>query len=265
MDNLEDRVAVVTGGGSGIGRGTAYALAREGVKLVVVDIDAPGAETTANTIRESGREAIALSVDVGEDDAFERIKTATLDRFGRVDIVMNNVGVITRGLPDHIPLEEWQRILNVNLLSVVRSNLAFLPLLIEQGDGHIINTASFAGLYTYAFDRLPYAAGKAAIVQISEGLRLYLAPKGVGVTCLCPGPVATNIMASMRAFGPETETRGPGAMFGLKNPDEVGDQVVDAIRRNRFMLPTDEQVTQVLIERATDWDGFLDRQIARTS
>ncbi len=90
---------------------------------------------------------------------------------------MNNVGALTRGLPDHIPVHEWHRIFDINLFSVVRSNDVFLPLLVEQGSGHIVNTASFAGLYTYAYDRLPYAAAKAAVVQLSEGLALYLRPK----------------------------------------------------------------------------------------
>jgi short-subunit dehydrogenase len=178
---------------------------------------------------------------------------------------MNNVGVLTRGLPDHLPVTEWQRILNINLMSVVRSNAAFLPGLIEQGSGHLVNTASFAGLMTYSYDRLPYAASKAAIIQISEGLALYLKPMGIGVTVLCPGPVRTNIGASIRSFGPETETRGPGAQFALMDPAVVGEQVADAILRNRFMVPTDPQIVELLVERASDWDGFIDGQIASFS
>jgi NAD(P)-dependent dehydrogenase (short-subunit alcohol dehydrogenase family) len=254
------RVAVVTGAASGIGQAAASALAMEGARLVLADIDAEGVAQTASLIAARGGDALPLVVDVGSDEAFETIKQSAIDRFGRVDIVMNNVGVLTRGLPEHIPLSEWQRILNVNLLSVVRSNLAFLPLLLEQGDGHIVNTASFAGLFTYAYDRLPYAAAKAAIVQISEGLRLYLVPKGIGVTCLCPGPVRTNIMSSLKSFGPETATRGPGSQFELKDAEVIGPLVVDAIRGNRFMVPSDDQVTQLLIDRAAHWDEFLDRQ-----
>lgn len=264
MERLEGRVALVTGGGSGIGRAVAKALSAEGVKLAVADINGGTAQSVAAEIVAAGGAAIGIAADVGNDDAFERLKTAIFDRFGRIDIVMNNVGGITRGLPEHIPLEEWQRVLNTNLLSLVRSNLTFLPLLIAQGEGHIVNTASFAGLYTYSYDRQPYAAAKAAIVQISEGLLLYLKPKGIGVTCLCPGPVLTNIMSSLRTFGPETQTRTPGPMFKLKEPGEVGAQVVDAIRRNRFMLPTHEEVRDLLIQRATDWDGFLDREKARS-
>lgn len=193
--------------------------------------------------------------------AFETLKATALDRFGRVDIIMNNAGGMTRGLPEHVPLEEWRRVLDSNLLSVVRSNPAFLPHLIAQGSGHIVNTASFAGLMTYSFDRLAYSAAKAAVIQISEGLAIYLRPQGIGVTVLCPGPVRTNIMAGLRSFGPPTDTRGPGPAFDLMDAAEAGEKVVAAILSNRFMLPMHENVRDFLIDRASDWDGFIDRQI----
>jgi NAD(P)-dependent dehydrogenase (short-subunit alcohol dehydrogenase family) len=253
MTSLEGATAIVLGAASGIGRGTARAMARHGARVVLGDVDGPGAAAAASEIRAAGGEAVGLAADVTTAEAFDRLRDTALDRYGRVDVVMNNVGVLTRGLPEHIPLEEWQRILDTNLLSLVRSNAVFLPLLIEQGAGHLVNTASFAGLFSYSFDRLPYAASKAAIVQISEGLR----PLGVQVTLLCPGPVATNIGASIRSFGPETATRGPGPQFGVKDPDQVGDLVAGAVLDNRFFVPTDDQVVEVLRSRAADWDGYL--------
>ena len=99
---------------------------------------------------------------------------------------MNNVGVLAMGPPESLPDEAWRRVLEVNLMSVARSNRVFLPLLIEQGRGHVVNTASASGLLAYGFDRLPYVASKHAVVGITEALALYLAPKGIGVTCLCP-------------------------------------------------------------------------------
>lgn len=260
MEYLRGRVAVITGGASGIGRASAIALASRDTKVVVADIDESGAAETVAMIVAGGGEAASLRSDVGDNQAFEELREFALDRFGAIHIVMNNVGGITRGLPEHIPLDEWQRVLNLNLLSVVRSNLAFLPHLIAQRKGHIVNTASFAGLYTYAFDRLPYAATKAAIVQISEGLSIYLREFDVGVTCLCPGPVQTNIAKSVRSFGPPPDTRSPGEQFALKQPDEVGALVVKAIEENLFMVPTDALVGDLLRERAADWDGFLKRQ-----
>jgi NAD(P)-dependent dehydrogenase (short-subunit alcohol dehydrogenase family) len=262
MDSVQGKTAVITGGASGIGRATAHSLARRGTRVIVADIDAIGADAVASDITGNGGSATGIRCDVGSESAFEELKTFALDTYGRVDIVMNNVGVLTRGLPDHIPVHEWQRILNINLFSVVRSNDAFLPLLVEQGSGHIANTASFAGLYTYAYDRLPYAASKAAIVQISEALALYLRPKGIGVTLLCPGPVRTKIAASLPpGFGPATGTRGPGTQFGFLEPEVVGEQVADAIVDDTFWLPTDPQVRDVLVQRASDWDTFIDAQV----
>lgn len=262
MSAIEGRTAIVTGAASGIGRGAALALARAGARVVVTDLDPDGAEAVAGAIRETGGEAVATGCDVGRDGQFEIVRDLALARFGRVDIVMNNAGVILSGLPEDIPFSEWERVLNVNLLSVVRSNAVFLPLLLAQGSGHLVNTASFAGLYSYAFDRLPYAASKAAIFQLSEGLALYLRPRGIGVTALCPGPVMTNIMRSTRVWTDGIELRGPGPEFGLMTPDQVGLLVVDAIRRNLFFLPTDPQVRERLVRRAQDMDANLDDQIA---
>jgi NAD(P)-dependent dehydrogenase (short-subunit alcohol dehydrogenase family) len=258
---LADKVAVVTGAGSGIGKGAALAFARAGMRVIVADIDLSAAEEVAAAARGLGAAASSVGCDVASLQSFVFLRDVVMDRFGRVDVVMNNAGVILSGLPEQIPLSEWERVLNVNLMSIVRSNHVFLPQLLQQRSGHIVNTASFAGLYTYSYDRLPYAASKAAIVQISEGLALYLRPRGIGVTCLCPGPVRTNIMKSNRAWSTGLDIRGPGPEFRMLEPDEVGEMVVDAVRRNLFFLPTDPAVTAKLIDRATDWEGFLQRQI----
>ncbi len=263
MDSVADKVVVVTGAASGIGRGSALAFAKHGSKVAVADINLEGALQVVREIAELGGTAVACQVDVGSDDAFEALKTQVIEHLGQVDIVMNNAGVLTRGLPEHIPLEEWQRVLNINLMSVVRSNAVFLPHFLQRGTGHVINTASFAGLFSYSFDRLPYVASKAAIIQLSEGLALYLKPQGIGVTVLCPGPVATNIANGMRTFGPETATRGPGVEFVMRNPMEVGEEVVQAVLSNTFMLTTDENIAPVLVARAQDWDGFVASQIKK--
>jgi NAD(P)-dependent dehydrogenase (short-subunit alcohol dehydrogenase family) len=260
MDALAGRTAVITGGAGGIGRATALSLARRGVNVVIADLDSAAGARTADEAVTAGADAAFVAFDVAHDP-FEWLKDAALDNFGRLDIVMNNVGILTRGVPDALPVEEWQRVIEINLMSVVRSNAVFLPVLIGQGHGHIVNTASFAGLYTYAYDRLPYAACKAAIVQMTEGLALYLKPQGIGVTLLCPGPVRTDIGRSVRSFGPPVDVRGPGPEFALLEPEVVGEQVVEAILANRFWLPTDPAVRDLLVARASDWDGFLQRQI----
>jgi NAD(P)-dependent dehydrogenase (short-subunit alcohol dehydrogenase family) len=148
-------------------------------------------------------------------------------------------------------------------MSVVRSNATFVPMLLDQGSGHIVNTASFAGLFTYSYDRMPYAASKAAIVQISEGLALYLRPNNIGVTLLCPGPVLTNIASNIPTFGTGAALRTPGDQFELFDAARVGELVADAILQNRFFVPTHPQVTDDLRRRAENWDDYLDYQISR--
>jgi NAD(P)-dependent dehydrogenase (short-subunit alcohol dehydrogenase family) len=263
MDTLNDKVAVITGAASGIGRAIAATLAGHGTHIVAIDIDTAGITTLTVDAAAKGASAFAYTADVSETDAFDRIRDAALRRFGRVDIVVNNVGVLTNGLPQDIPVGEWQRILEINLMSVVRSNTAFLPLMLDQGSGHVVNTASFAGLFTYFYDRLPYAATKAAIVQISEGLALYLRPKNIGVTLLCPGPVLTNIAASVPSFGAGAPLRVPGDQFELLDPATVGDLVAEAILHNRFFVPTHPQVVDELRRRVENWDAYLNYQITR--
>ncbi len=210
-----------------------------------------------------GVPCLGLRLDVNRQEDFDAAREAMLAALGRVDIIMNNVGVLAAGLPEHIPMSEWERILSTNLLSVVRSNAAFLPLLMAQGSGHIVNTASTAGLFAYAYERLPYSATKAAVIAVSEALALYLRPQGIGVTCLCPGPVSTNIGQFVTFSGPPVRMRSPGPDLVAMDPEVVGEQVVEAIRNNQFLLLTHPELQEVLVARARDPEGFLAGQIAR--
>lgn len=187
MTSIASRVAMITGAGNGIGRGTAIAFAQRGAKLVLVDIDAEGLAETAAQVEAAGAEVLPITIDIAREDAFVSVRDQVATRFGTVDIVMNNVGVIIGGRFHEIPLTEWERIINLNLMSVIRAIHLFLPDLLAKGVGHIVNTASFAGLFPYAYDRLPYAAAKGGLVTMTEGLALYLKPLGIGVTLLCPG------------------------------------------------------------------------------
>lgn len=267
MDRIDGKVALVTGGGSGIGRGTALALAAAGAHVGVADLDgdrATAVAAEAAAIGAAGVRAavVGIALDVNRQEDFDAARGLLLDRFGRVDIVMNNVGVIAAGLPENIPLAEWERIVSTNLLSIVRSNATFLPGLLEQGSGHIVNTASTAGLFAYAYERLPYSATKGAVIALSEALALYLRPRGIGVTCLCPGPVSTNIGQHISFSGPPVKMRGPGKdLVGLA-PEVVGEQVRQAILDDRFLLLTHPAIQDVLVRRAQDPEGFLASQIA---
>jgi len=261
MTAIEGAVALVTGAANGIGRATALALARRGAKLVLVDIDPQPIAAVADEIIAAGGEALPLALDLAREDSFPEMRRRTLERFGTIDIVMNNVGVLVSGQPQDIPLAEWERIINLNLMGVIRATHLFLPDLLAKGSGHVVNTASFAGLFPYAWDRLPYATTKGAIVTLTEGLALYLKPRGIGVTLLCPGPVRTAIGKSLKVYTQGLSLRGPGAQFAMLEAEAVGEMVADAIRDNRFFLPTDPQVQPLLAARGADPEGFLERQL----
>lgn len=262
IDSFPGKTALITGAGNGIGRGTALALARRGAKVACVDIAAAALAKTVAEIAAAGGEALAYTVDVGEGDCFTMLAEEIGEKWGAVDILMNNVGVLLRGRPEDIPIGEWERLFNVNFLSAVRAVQTFTPAMIARGYGHVINTASFAGLFPYAYDRLPYAATKAAMVSFTEGLYLYLKPQGLGVTLLCPGPVITEIGKTMRTFTEGLPLRGPGLQFPALNADDVGEMVAEAILADRFFLPTDEQVGEILRKRADDPGAFLQDTLA---
>ena len=144
---FEKKRALIYGAAHGIGRAVALEFARRGAHVAIADIDAAGAESVAGEIAAAGGRATGLACDVARDESVREAAAEAERRIGEIDIAMNNVGVIVSGNPEDIPIAEWQRILDVNLLSVIRSNEVFLPKMIARGSGHIVNTASFAGLY----------------------------------------------------------------------------------------------------------------------
>jgi NAD(P)-dependent dehydrogenase (short-subunit alcohol dehydrogenase family) len=256
---LDGAAAVLTGAGSGIGRATAIALAARGCRVVASDVDAGRAEETASLVTAAGGEAASLMVDVAQQGDLETLRALCLQQFGRLDVVMNNVGVLAMGPPEAVPIEAWQRVLDLNLLSIARSNLVFLPHLIAQGQGHVVNTASASGLLAYGFDRLPYVASKHAVVGLSEALALYLAPKGIGVTCVCPSGVITNIVEQITVYGEPGSPRAP--QHPLVEPDAVGELVADAVASGTFLVVTAPEIHDELRERAADPEAYLQRMI----
>ena len=253
--DLAASVAVVTGAGSGIGRAIAHAFARRGARVAVTDVLAERAEAVAAEIAEAGGEAVAVACDVTSEADLEGVRDAVLDRFGGIDVVVNNVGVLVMGPPETIPLDAWQRVLDINVLGIVRSNRVFLPLLLEQGRGHVVNTASVSGLQAHGFDRLPYVTSKHAVVGMSESLAYYLGPQGVGVTCLCPSGVLTNIVEQITFYGPQTQPRTPDHQ--IVQPDVVGELVADAVDEGRFLVVTVPDVLDEVRDRAADIDGYV--------
>lgn len=259
---FEHRRALIYGAARGIGRAVALEFSRRGAAVAIADVDAAGADDTAQAIRAAGGEAIGIACDVRLDDSVRAAADEATRRLGDVDIVMNNVGVILSGHPEDIPVAEWQRILDLNLMSAVRSLAVFVPRMLSRGRGYIVNTASFAGLYPYATNRIPYAAAKAAVVTMTESLALHLLPKGIHVSCLCPGPVATRVSEGIKSWSADAVMRGPGSQFRLLTPEQVATTLADGMRDGRVLIPTHEEVFEVMREHAEAPDRFIRAKLA---
>ena len=256
--DLDGAAAFVTGAGSGIGRAIARELAGRGAQVLVTDVDEQRADVVADEITAAGGAACAQRCDVARDVDFEAARERALAEFGSIDVVVNNVGVMVAGRPEAIPVDEWRRVLDLNVLGAVRSNRVFLPLLMEQGHGHVVNTASASGILNYAYDRTPYAASKAAVVMLSEALFMYLRPHGVGVSCLCPAGVTTNIIEQILFVGEQLPLRAPD--LPVVDAEVAGERVADAIERRAFLVVTADEVVDELRRKGTDLDAYLRSQ-----
>jgi NAD(P)-dependent dehydrogenase (short-subunit alcohol dehydrogenase family) len=259
---LDGAVAAVTGGGSGIGRATARALARRGAQVVVSDLSVDRALGVAEEIAAEGGRAVGVRVDATSEAELTHLRDVAQETFGRVDVVMNNVGVLAVGAPECLPDEAWEHTFERNLMSIARSNRVFLPILLEQGRGHVVNTASASGLLAYGFDRLPYVASKHAIVGISEALAAYLGPFGIGVTCLCPSGVITNILEQITVYGEAASATPRAPAHEVVEADVVGDLTADAIETGRFLVVTVPDVLDEVRQKATDIESYLHDRIA---
>ena len=249
--------AMVFGGGSNIGRAVAREFASRGARLVVADINEEGAEETAEIIRGADGKAIALKCDVSSGTSVQDAADKAEAHFGPMDIVMNNAGILSGGNPEDIPISAWQRMMDINFFGMVRSVETFLPRMLKRRSGYIVNTASFAGLYPFASSRIHYAASKAAVVSMSENLALYCLPKGIQVSCLCPGPVMTTSNLTMQHFSENYIMRAPGSHLTVKSQEETACILADGMCEGRIIIPTHDQVWATLVERAASPDEFI--------
>ena len=253
--------ALIYGGARGIGRAVAIEWAKRGARLAIADLADDAAQATVAEIEAAGGTAVALAANVLSDESIAATASAAENAFGPVDIVMNNVGGMLNGHPEDIPFAEWQRIMDINYFAAVRGCLHFLPKFLERGKGHIVNTASFAGLYPYAASRVPYAAAKAAIISMTENLAVYLEPKGIRVSCLIPGPVMTQVMDSMTSWTDDCPMRGPGTETKLLLPEELAVVLADGMAAGRIMIPSDPVGFDILKRWANDTDAFIRSKI----
>ncbi len=189
---LKEKVALVTGAASGIGRATATLFGREGAKVMCADIDAEGAERVAQQIVGSGGEAASTQADVSQAADAERMVRETVERWGQLDVLVNNAGIYFVLPLAQVPEEEWDRLMNINLKGVYLGCKYAIPQMAGQGKGAIVNTASIAGLRG-AGNWTTYSASKGGVVQLTKALAMELARMNVRVNCVCPGIIDTGM------------------------------------------------------------------------
>ena len=258
---LRGKVAVVTGAASGIGLATSERFVAAGMRVVLADIEAEPLTEATGRLRAAGATVEAVVMDVSDAAQVEALRDTTLATFGAVDVLFNNAGVGGTGGPTfRTPNAVWDWVVGVDLLGVGYGVSAFVPLMVEQGSGHVINTASEAGLCATPMLGA-YHAAKYGVVGLSEAMAMELAGTGVGVSCLCPELVATRIFES---------TRNAPAQLGLPRPDPVpmaalehmlqttaldplvvADRVVDAVEQGSFWILTHE-VTRARVRHRND-------------
>ncbi|VXC11078.1 NADP-dependent 3-hydroxy acid dehydrogenase YdfG [Pseudomonas sp. 8AS] len=240
MTEQQQQVAVITGAASGIGRGLAERAAARGYALVLADRDSAALERLAAQLRTEGAAVLAQVTDVAEPGQLEELRDAALDRFGAVDLLFNNAGVMQTGSCWEISEAQWQRALAVNLGGVINGVRAFLPLLLAQGrPAHVVNTASLAGLLNSPF-MAAYNVSKQAVVALSESLHYEMAAlnQPIGISVLCPGPVVSEIMTSDQGQGADSEFNrllDDHIRQGMSPPD-VAELVFEAIAEKRFWI-----------------------------
>ena len=247
LQDFAGKVAVVTGGGSGIGAALARAFSAESMRVVVADIDGAAAEAVAVTLPE----AIAVQVDVADADSMGRFADAAFAAWGQVDVLCNNAGVFQGGLSWERTVADWDWVLGVNVYGIIHAIRTFVPRMIAQGtDGHIVNTASVAAFVAGAASS-PYVVSKCAAFSLTECLALDLGVVGskIGVSVLTPSAVDTGIAATARVrperFGVDESVDGKMTVDGLAAltstglaPDETAAPVLAAIRSGEFLVPT---------------------------
>ena len=192
MTGFEGKVAIVTGGASGIGRAVCEALARRGALVTVADLDVEGAEQVVNSLKDAGGQARAVRVDVTKQAEVEALVEGVARHYGRLDYMFNNAGITVGGEFRDTTLEHWQTALDVDFWSVVYGTMSAYRQMLRQGSGHIVNTSSIGGLIPVPIGT-PYAAAKHAVVGFSTSLRTEAAGLGVKVSVVCPGHVETSV------------------------------------------------------------------------
>jgi NAD(P)-dependent dehydrogenase (short-subunit alcohol dehydrogenase family) len=271
MQDISGKTAIVTGAASGIGLGIATALAEAGANVVIADIQKAAAEEAAHQLSGTNKRVMPLQVDVTLEESVVAALAEAERNFGKLHIACNNAGVPMHGtrLVD-VPQGDWEFVIGVNIWGIIHGIRHFVPAILKHGEeGHIVNTASVAGVQNRrGTDQGPYSMTKYAALSLSEALEHELDGSNVGVTVLCPGPIATNIARGARnrpdhMGGPQVRANDEAVLAarlagrGL-DPMRVGERVVEAIRSKTFYAFVGEVPAEVIRNRHRRIEAALD-------
>ena len=234
MKTIRGKRAVVTGAATGIGRAITLELARQGAELLLIDIDAEQLEQTADDARAAGAVVTAARCDLSDMGQLEQVIDELRRRWGGVDILINNAGILYYGATEAMSGQQWDRLLAINLLAPIRLIRELLPAMLEKPEAHILNVCSMYGLFARRRSAA-YNTSKYALVGLSESLRAEYNAQGLGVTALCPGFVRTDLFSAGQTDHPGGVCRQPPSWL-CTSPERVAKIAIKAIRRNRGLV-----------------------------
>jgi NAD(P)-dependent dehydrogenase (short-subunit alcohol dehydrogenase family) len=238
---FDGATAIVTGGASGIGRALAEELAKCGCEVVLADLQSELAEKVASEIRILGGKAKAVTIDVTDYSAMEQLAQETVARTGRLDFIFNNAGIVIGGPVNRLGIEDWNQIVNVNLCGVINGIQATYPIMMKQGFGHIINTASMGG-FMVGPGNVPYTTTKYAVIGLSKSLRAEAAQMGIRVSVLCPGVIRTPILEGGGKYGkmlldvPPKELQRMLERLRPMSPNLFAKKVLKSVAKNKAII-----------------------------
>jgi len=257
---LKGKTALVTGSSGGIGKEIALALAKEGADIILASRNVPNMEAVAREIESFGQRAVPVRCDVADDNSVIEMKDRSIEMFGGIDILINNAAVGVRGLPEDISLDDWNYIINTNLMGYIRTITAFLPHFLERGNGYIVNVSSVQALsYGSEILNTAYITTKAGILGYTSCLSAYLRPKGIVVSCLVAGGFKTEISHNTRFVGTKENIKkmqDDNEKFWslpiLLPPERCAAGLLEGMKRDEYLILVPPDMTEMVKNQGLD-------------